>query len=146
MTSIKQLNYLSLACFGYGSFLLISYAATVYLAVWRGEFLPVFPGPRRLGNLSPWAALTSPYAFLLLLTGLFFLLIGYALWTHVRKTETKNTKDFVISSLLTEEEKAALKSLTHNGVMTQKELSAALGFSAVKTHRVLSRLEDKKLV
>lgn len=60
---------------------------------------------------------------------------------------TKETKRFVISSLLTNEEKIVYDELVRrDGEATQKQLSTTTGFSPVKIYRVIQRLEGKGIV
>ncbi len=152
MISDKTLNRMALASFAYGCFILITYAALVYSIFWRGEFLPMFPGPqvpggRHLVAGNPMGVVLSPQALAILVTGLAFVVNGYVLLKHLREKEIKQTKDFVISSILTDEEKQVFNALKQNGgSMTQKELSNSLGLSPVKTHRLVSRLQEKKIV
>jgi uncharacterized membrane protein len=83
----------------------------------------------------------------ILLTGLLFLANGYFLLKHLGAEEKKETRKFILSSLLTDEEKEAFDYLAgRGGEATQKQLSTDLGFSAVKTYRVLKRLEGKKVL
>lgn len=147
MTPLKKLNLLSLACLIYGGFLLLTYAAFAYQAIWQQEFLPVLPVGRRGGGLfTPVALLYSPLGILWLASGILFVFTGLVLFRHVRKSESTQTKDLVLNTLLTEEERSVVKILREKDAITQKELASTLGFSAVKTHRILSRLQGKKLV
>lgn len=98
-------------------------------------------------SIDPMSQVVSPVALGILLMGLFFLYNGYALITHTRKVERKETRKFVISSLLTGDEKVFYDELAKaNGEATQKQLSSSTGYSAVKTYRILKRLEAKKIV
>ncbi|MBI5036611.1 hypothetical protein HZC09_04680 [Candidatus Micrarchaeota archaeon] len=171
MTSLKKLNLLGLASLAFGGFLLLSYFAFVYSAVWRSELLPLLPdarpeiqmngssawrngtapfpfeGPGRRMQPNPFSSLLSPYAILWPLVGIAFILNGYILLRYTGGQEVKKTREFVISTMLTDDEKTLVKALQERGgAMTQKELSLASGFSAVKTHRAVSKLERKKIV
>ena len=113
------------------------------------RFLPGERTDRLFVNLSvdPMSQVLSPVALGILLMGVFFLYNGYALITHTRKVERKETRKFVISSLLTGGEKLFYDELVKaNGEATQKQLSASTGYSAVKTYRIIKRLEAKKIV
>ena len=106
-------------------------------------------GDRLFVNVSidPLSQVLSPVALGILLMGVFFLYNGYALITHTRKIERKETRKFVISSLLTGDEKLFYDELAKaNGEVTQKQLSSLTGYSAVKTYRIIKRLEAKKVV
>ena len=112
------------------------------------------PGPREereplFANVAidPMSQVLSPIALGILLMGLFFLFNGYVILDHTRRAERRETRKFVISSLLTGDEKLFYDELVKSGgEATQKSLSVATGFSAVKTYRVLKRLENKKIV
>jgi uncharacterized membrane protein len=168
MRNLRLLAYFSLI---YGGFLVITYLAFAYSAIWRHEFLPIFPDSRRDSftnatepfgaNLSlgrpfrpreafPENAITqvvSLQALAILFTGLAFLVNGYTLFKYLRQKEKKETKNFVVSSLLTGDEQLIYGLLVKNGgEATQKQLSTNAGFSAVKAYRVLQRLENKKVV
>lgn len=114
---------------------------------------PRFPPGERADRLfvnvsvDPMSQVLSPVSLGILLMGVFFLYNGYALITHTRKAERKETRKFVISSLLTGDEKLFYDELVKaNGEATQKQLSSSTGYSAVKTYRILKRLEAKKVV
>ncbi len=169
---MREMRVLAYATMIAGGFLVIAYLAFAYFAVWQHEFLPVFPeGPRFnapmqnasanfsetgamrprferfRGENDPWSAVLSPQALGILLVGLLMLANGVYLLSYLRQKEHKDTKKFVISSLLTDEEKAVFEELAHSGGQaTQKQLSMRTGFGAVKTYRVIRRLEEKKIV
>jgi uncharacterized membrane protein len=169
MRALRALAYFSLV---YGGFLVIAYVVFAYYAVWQHEFLPVFPTERGMRgfearNISapflnasvpppqerlriqgdPFAPVLSPATLGILFTGAVFLVNGYFLLKHLRRKENKETKRFVISSLLTEDEKTVYDELVkRDGEATQKQLSTLTGFSAVRTYRVLQRLESKKII
>jgi len=117
-----------------------------------GNASPRFPpdrGDRLFVNMSvdPMSQVLSPIWLGILLMGMFFLYNGYALITHTRKVEHKETRKFVISSLLTGDEKVFYDELVKaNGEATQKQLSSATDYNAVKTYRIIKRLEAKKIV
>ena len=117
------------------------------------EVTPRFPAGNRADRLfvnvsvDPMSQVLSPVSLGILLMGLFFLYNGYALITHTRKVERKETRKFVISSLLTGDEKVFYDELVKaEGEATQKQLSSSTGYSAVKTYRIIKRLEGKKIV
>ncbi|MFH1056305.1 MAG: hypothetical protein V1717_00695 [Candidatus Micrarchaeota archaeon] len=135
-----------------------------YFAFWRNEFLPVFPErpelqmngfnesallqPQRFREVrDPLAVLLSLQALAILLTGILLVVTAYYLLKHLNVKEKKEAKKFIIASLLSSEEKAVYDRLVEfRGEATQKQLSASTGFSAVKTYRVIKRLESKKIV
>ncbi len=167
---MKELRILSYVSLIYGGFLVIAYLALSYSAIWQNEFLSVFPENPRFqiqDNVSdqyfngtlpfrserarlvrdPYSLVFSPQSLGILLTGLLLIVNGYFLQKHLRHKDNKETKKFMLSTLLTSEEKALYDELVKSGgQMTQKQLATRTGYSAVKTYRVLRRLENKKLV
>ena len=112
----------------------------------NGSFVPS-PRLRRNALEDPLAVVFSLQSLAILLTGVLFLVNSYFLLGYVRRKEHDEVKKFVTSSLLTEEERAVYEDLIRcGGQATQKQLSLDTGFSAVKTYRVLKRLEDKKII
>lgn len=169
---LRIMGYVSLV---YGGFLVLLFLTFAYSAFWQREFLPIFPEnpamraaesngsafnetlangsfvpsprPRRNALEDPLAVVFSLQSLAILLTGLVFLVNSYFLLGYVRRKEHGEVKKFVTSSLLTDEERAVYEQLIRNGgESTQKQLSLDAGFSAVKTYRVLKRLEDKKII
>ena len=134
--------------FAYGGFLLLAYVFQVYLIFWRNEFLPVMPFRRASAEaLEPTGALLSPVSVFLLLTGIAFILNGYLLLRLSTRRARQEAKNDVFSFVFTPDEKLAFTKLQEaGGEMTQKELSLKTGFSAVKTHRVVFRLQSKGAV
>ncbi|MFH1442870.1 MAG: hypothetical protein ABIG96_02450 [Candidatus Micrarchaeota archaeon] len=168
MRELRWLAYFSLI---YGGFLVIAYIALAYNAIWRNDIVQILPDSRERGFNSsiippspsignetrpffreriPESSLAYVFslpALGILLTGIAFLANGYVLMKYVREKEHKETKNFVITTLLTEEERAVYDELVRNrGESTQKQLSMRTGFSPVKTFRILQRLEAKKVV
>ena len=95
----------------------------------------------------PFSSVVSPQALAVLFTGILLLVIGYVLLGYLRQKEHRDTKKFVISSLLTDDEKTVYDALAGSGgEATQKQLALKTGFSAVKAYRAIKRLEDKKIV
>jgi len=170
--NMREMRALAYATMIIGGFLVITYLTFAYFAVWRHEFLPVFPESPRFaaappnaslnltssefprerferfrGEMDPWSAVSSPQALGILLVGLLMLANGVYLLSFLRQKEHKDTKKFVISSLLTDEEKLVFEELSHSGGQaTQKQISVRTGFGAVKTYRVIRRREEKKIV
>ncbi len=145
--SERTLNRLGLVSLAFGGFLLIAFAGIVYSVFWRGEFLADVMGPRRLPPDARTAVVFSPPVLFILLCGVVFLANGYLLLKYVRQLEKNQTQKDAVWSILTPDEKSAVSALEgRGGELTQKELSLLLGFSAVKAHRVLQRLEEKKLI
>jgi len=172
MDKLRTLAYISLI---YGGFLLIAYLVIAYSAFWRNEFIDLSPAPQqRVFNASaftnnfthngsmpfpspngregirtnePLSAVLSLPALAILLTGIFLLANGITLLNHIRIKDRKETRHFVVSSLLTEDEKAVYDYLvSQRGEATQKQVASSLGLSPVKAFRVIHRLEGKKVL
>lgn len=172
--SLRALHAMAYVSIVYGGFLVLLFCTLSYFALWRQEFLPVFPeNPARHAvfndsNLTrvqlpefnrtgegfsfnrtedPLAVVLSLQSIAILLTGVLFLVNGYFLLKYLRRKEHGDVKKFVTSSLLTDEEKAVYEELIKcGGEATQKQLTLNTGFSAVKVYRILKRLEGKKVV
>jgi len=144
----RKLKALMFFSFAYGGFLLLLFLAQAYFMLWRHEFLPL-DFQRRPGSTpqlpgEPLGFLLSPQNAFYAVSGLAFIINGYMLWTHTTDRTKKAARHEVLNAVLTDEEKLAFEKLRDSdGELTQKELSIKLGFSAVKTHRVVARLQAK---
>lgn len=168
MNALKFLAFFSLF---YGGFLVLTYGVFAYSALLRHEFLPIFPqyagGRFESRNVSfpsnfsspfvsprfervppdPLKHVLSPAALGIFFTGIAFLVNSFFLFKHVYSRERREQRNFIVSSLLTEDEKIVYDALAkRGGELTQKQVSALTGFSAVKVYRVLKRLESKNVV
>ncbi|VVB53597.1 Uncharacterised protein [uncultured archaeon] len=114
--------------------------------------LPEIPPfiPRRTmmrGSTSLIELLLSPFMMFLLIGGLISLSSAIAIRTLTHKKAIKKLKDDLTELYLTDEEKKVVTVLqSASSEMTQKELTDRMGYSRVKTHRVLQRLESKKII
>lgn len=98
-------------------------------------------------SFSPVTVLTSPFSFMLLFIGISSTLGGISIWRLTREKELKTVKDDISSLLLTPEERAIINELKKaNGELNQNQLVKKTGFSKVKVHRALVRLETRKIV
>jgi len=105
------------------------------------------PDILRIERREPIDLLLTPLLLAFLIGGLLSITSGIALWQLTRIKELKEFKAKLTSTLLTDEEKHVLKELENNdGELTQKELTDRTGFSRVKVHRIVEKLEAKKLV
>jgi uncharacterized membrane protein len=168
MDKLRGLAYFSLV---YGGFLVIAYSTVVYNSIWHQEFTPnvqfnrteafnssVLPSPfpadrpfrdRGLESIraNPLSQILALQNLAILLTGMAFLINGYVLFKYLQEKDKKETKKFVIRTLLSDDEKQVYEYLIKNGgESTQKQISLNTGFSAVQTYRLLQRLESKKVV
>jgi uncharacterized membrane protein len=97
--------------------------------------------------LKPESLLTSPFNLILLLAGITSTIGGISVWQLTREKELKSIKENITSLLLTPEEKAIIEELKKaNGRLNQNQLVRKTGFSKVKVHRALVRLETRKII
>lgn len=161
----KYLKYsiVMILLFLIGGFSLILYVLQLYSAFWGSETFTLirermspnyssapngsFVGERFIQLSSPEAALTSPLSLMLLFVGITSTLGGISIWQLTREKELKSVKESITSLLLTPEEKAIIEELKKaNGKLNQNQLVKNTGFSKVKVHRALARLETRKIV
>jgi len=90
---------------------------------------------------------TSPLSLLLLFVGIICTMGGISIWQLTREKELKSVKEDITNLLLTPEEKAIIEELKKaDGKLNQNQLVKKTGFSKVKVHRALVRLETRKIV
>jgi len=106
--------------------------------------------PRRVlarNNMNPLEILISPFMMFALVGGLISLAAAISIWTLTHKRALKKMKEDLKELYLTDEEKKVMAKLGESvEEMTQRELTERMRFSRVKTHRILQRLETKKLI
>ena len=106
-----------------------------------------FTGERLIQLSNPEAFLTSPLSLMLLFIGISSTLGGISIWQLMREKELKSVKESITSLLLTPEEKSIVEELKRaNGKLNQNQLVKKTGFSKVKVHRAIVRLEMRKIV
>jgi uncharacterized membrane protein len=102
------------------------------------------PRQRRIDTLR---ILASPFLISLLLGGLISIANGLAIRSLTHEKEVKQLKENLKKLYLTQEEKSVLDELENaKGESTQRELTERTGYSRVKTHRVLQKLESKNII
>ncbi len=128
----------------------MTYLLMVYFILWRGEIFGVPPfNPRRFGHehISAIAMLTSPLLLFVLAGGLISIANGIAVRSLTHEREIKKVKADMKSPFLTPEEKQLISELERSGgELTQKELTDRTGYNRVKVHRVIQKLESKKII
>ncbi|MFH1054550.1 MAG: MarR family transcriptional regulator [Candidatus Altiarchaeota archaeon] len=158
-----------------GGFLLSTYSFMAYSILWSSEsnileysrnnvtdvretsttrFAREVPGlppfiPRRLmaEHMNPFDILTSPLMMFCLVGGLISMSSALSIWTLTHNRAMRKVKEDLTELYLTDEEKQVMAKLGASSTeMTQKELTDRMGYSRVKTHRILQRLETKKLI
>jgi uncharacterized membrane protein len=96
---------------------------------------------------NPESTLTSPFALMLLVDGVFSIAGGISLWQLIREKELMSVKENISSLLLAPEEKTIIEELKKSGgQLNQNQLVKRTGLSKVKVHRALVRLETRKIV
>lgn len=104
-------------------------------------------GPLRHKQIDPLKMLTSPFLMFMLAGGLISIANGIAIRTLTHEKEVKQLKENLKKLYLTPEEKNIIDELeSSKGEITQKELTERTGYSRVKTHRTLEKLESKKII
>lgn len=99
---------------------------------------------RAQGGLPPFGA---GMILIDMASGITFILAGLSVFRLVREDDIKMIRGELTDSMLLPEEKLVIAQLRKaGGEMTQKEISQSTGLSKVKVHRVLSKLEGKKVV
>jgi uncharacterized membrane protein len=158
-----------------GGFSLFLFIFQIYSAFWRSESISTFMEgngnytfvPRDYevrGNLPPMGSgmniianntrirppmdiLSSPFSFMLLIVSILSILGAISIWQLVREKELKSVKEDITSLLMSPEEKAIVEELKKaNGKMNQNQLVMKTGFTKVKVHRALARLETRKII
>jgi hypothetical protein len=106
-----------------------------------------FQGEHGMQRLSPETILTSPFSMVLLFAGVLSVLGGISVFQLTREKELKSIKEDVTALLMTPEERAIVDELKKaNGKMNQNQLVKKTGFSKVRIHRAIVRLETRKIV
>lgn len=99
------------------------------------------------GRTAPLKMLTSPFLMLILAGGVISIANGIAIRSLTHEKEVKQLKENLKKLYLTPEEKNIIDELeSSKGEITQKELTERTGYSRVKTHRTLEKLESKKII
>jgi uncharacterized membrane protein len=91
--------------------------------------------------------LTSPQAIISLVNGIVSIAGAVALWALVNEKEITKVKENISTLLMSPEEKSVVEELKKaDGELNQNQLVRNTGFSKVKVHRALVRLEMRKIV
>lgn len=98
-------------------------------------------------RIDPMEAVMSPYMLLSLFGGIICITNGLAIRQLTHEKEIKKIKAKLEELYLSPEEKQIMEELNKaSGELTQKNLTELTGFSRVKVHRIIHKLESKKLV
>jgi len=90
--------------------------------------------------------MTAPLPLFVLLGGLISIASGVAIRNLTHEKEVKKLKRDLTELYLTDEEKKLLGEIERAGSITQKELTDVTGYSRVKVHRILEKLESRRVV
>ncbi|MFH1445000.1 MAG: winged helix-turn-helix transcriptional regulator [Nanoarchaeota archaeon] len=149
----KQKNVLMVVCFAYAGIALLLALISFYMVFNDGQlfFLQKFLGGRAqpLGDMI--AAGISSVSWMMgifsLMGAVVTFLAGSALMHHEHKPKAKTENKEIPYSMLLPDEKEIIDILKQNdNVMTQSELVNASGLSKVKIHRMIKKLETKKII
>jgi len=170
---MDKYNTLMTLSLTYGGFMIIAYLIIIYSTLWGetvyGDFMPrnqpasrnidpyqdinrtetnvTYERNRTSERMTPAAALTSPLPLLLLCGGILSIANGLAIRSLTHREEIKKVRKHLTSTLLTPEEKHVIDEIEKsNGELTQKELTERTGYTRVKTHRIIQKLESKKII
>jgi uncharacterized membrane protein len=98
-------------------------------------------------RVDPMEAVLSPFMILYLAGGIICIANGLAIRQLTHEKEVKKMRADLTELLLNPEEKLIMEELKKaGGELTQKNLTEITGYSRVKTHRVIQKLEEKKIV
>jgi hypothetical protein len=98
-------------------------------------------------RVDPMEAILSPFMILYLVGGIICVSNGLAIRQLTHEKEIKKMRADLTELLLNPEEKLIMEELKKaGGELTQKNLTEITGYSRVKTHRVIQKLEEKKIV
>ncbi len=163
----KRYVAITLICFLYGGFSIFMLSFGVYSSFWKmgllnpvkGGFADVnadlnqfadglkgFAGTRKFGY-DPIAFICSPTNLVYLAGGVIAILAGLAIWSLIRQKELKSVKQAATANLLLPDENAVIEALKDSGYeLTQSKLTKETGLSKVQVHRVIKRLESKRIL
>lgn len=103
--------------------------------------------PFYIRRVDPIEAVLSPFMILYLVGGIICITSGLAIRQLTHEKEVKKMRTELTEMLLGAEEKLIIEELKKaGGELTQKNLTEITGYSRVKTHRVIQKLEDKKII
>ncbi len=98
-------------------------------------------------RIDPIESILSPYMLLSLFGGIICITNGLALRQLTHEKEVKKMREDLTELLLSTEEKLIIEELKKSGgEQTQRNLTEITGYSRVKTHRIIQKLEEKKIV
>ena len=103
--------------------------------------------PGFLRRIDPMEAVLSPFMILYLVGGIICITSGLSIRQLTHEKEVKKMRMELTELLLSPEEKRIMEELKKSGgELTQKNITEITGYSRVKTHRVIQKLEEKKIV
>jgi uncharacterized membrane protein len=98
-------------------------------------------------RVDPMESVLSPFMILYLVGGIICITSGLSIRQLTHEREVKKMRTELTELLLSPEEKRIMEELEKaGGELTQKNLTEITGYSRVKTHRVIQKLEEKKMV
>lgn len=106
-----------------------------------------FPGQFNPNTSDQLLMLFSPFSIMFLFMGVTFVSSGFSIWNLIRENEIKFTKKTTIELFLLPEEKKVFDEIEkQGGALTQHEIVRSTGFTRLKVHRIIKKLEQKKLL
>jgi hypothetical protein len=142
-------------CFIVGGYLILNFMSQVYGLLIRGSVMDGINISERSSGFEGGPFFRrelpdrffSPQILIDLISGVVFIVAGLSIWYLVREKEIDTLKEELADIFLLPEEKSIIDELKKaGGEVTQRELAVKTGLSKVKIHRVLNKLENKKIV
>jgi len=143
------------SCFIVGGYMILNFLSQMYV-IWEiGTVMDSINVSDRFNELNgtpffprgPTNRSFYPQVFIDLVAGVMFLIAGLTIWHLLREEEIETLKEEMADIFLLPEEKTIIDELKKaGGEITQKELVNKTGLSKVKVHRVLNKLESKKMI
>lgn len=145
-------------CFIFGGYFILNYSSLVYMSYSRPQADAVMRDFSNISNVTngfnssemrrpQFERMVAQENIIYLLGGVMFIVAGIAIWYLIREEEISEITEEMMDVFLLPEEKAIVDELKKaGGEITQSDLVRRTGLSKVKIHRILGRLEGKKVI
>jgi len=143
------------SCFIVGGYMILNFLSQMYVFWEMDNAMDSINVSERFNELNgtPFFPRGSPnrsfypQVFIDLVAGVMFMIAGLTIWHLLREEEIEMLKEEMADIFLLPEEKTIIDELKKaGGEITQKELVNKTGLSKVKVHRILNKLEGKKVI
>ena len=146
-------------CFVFGGYFILNYAIQFQTSYFRPSFPEFedrntsFSGIENNTSMNQrievprFNQFYAPDRLIYLLGGFMFIVAGITIWYMMREKEIKDIEEKLTDTFLLPEEREIISELKKtNYESTQSELVRKTGFSKVKVHRILNKLEKRGIV